>query len=59
MVKQIYPSELKLNKANPYDTEAPFLDLHLTILGGIVVVLTVTCSRCPYFYFGSPVMLVT
>ena len=31
MVKQIYPSELQLNKANSSDTEAPFLDLHLTI----------------------------
>ena len=27
MVNQIYPSELQLNKANSYDTEAPFLDL--------------------------------
>ena len=31
MVKQIQPSELQLNKANSSDTEAPFLDLHLTI----------------------------
>ena len=31
MVKQIYPSKLQLNKANSSDTEAPFLDLHLTI----------------------------
>ena len=29
MVSQIYPSELKLNKANAADTEAAFLDLHL------------------------------
>ena len=29
MVNQIYPPELKLNKANTLDTEAPFLDLHL------------------------------
>ena len=36
MVKQIYPSELQLNKANSSDTEAPFLDLHLTISGGFV-----------------------
>ena len=27
MVSQIYPSELQLNKANPSDTEAAFLDL--------------------------------
>ena len=31
MVSQIYPSELQLNKANISDTEAPFLDLHLSI----------------------------
>ena len=36
MVKQIYPSELQLNKANSPDTEAPFLDLHLTISDGFV-----------------------
>ena len=30
MVNQIYPSELQLNKANISDTEAPFLDLHLS-----------------------------
>ena len=31
MVNQIYPPELQLNKANTSDTEAPFLDLHLSI----------------------------
>ena len=31
MVSQIYPSELKLNKANTSDTEAAFLDMHLSI----------------------------
>ena len=36
MVKQIYPPELKLNKANNTDTEAPFLDLHLSIANGFV-----------------------
>ena len=36
MVSQIYPSELQLNKANTYDTEAAFLDLHLSISNGIV-----------------------
>ena len=34
MVKQIYPSELQLNKANTFDTEAPFLDLHVSLLTG-------------------------
>ena len=31
MVNQIYPHVLQLNKANTSDTEAPFLDLHLSI----------------------------
>ena len=36
MVSQIYPSELQLNKANTSDTEAAFLDLHLSIYNDIV-----------------------
>ena len=36
MVNQIYPSELQPNKANTSDTEAPFLDLHLSISNGFV-----------------------
>ena len=36
MVSQIYPSELQLNKPNTSDTEAAFLDLHLSISNGIV-----------------------
>ena len=36
MVNQIYPSELQLNKAYTSDTEAPFLDLHLSISNGFV-----------------------
>ena len=36
MVGQIYPTELLLNKANSSDTEAPFLDLNLSIKNGIV-----------------------
>ena len=31
MVNRIYPPQLQLNKANTSDTEAPFLDLHLSI----------------------------
>ena len=31
MVNRIYLSELQLNKANMSDTEASFLDLHLSI----------------------------
>ena len=36
MVNQIYPPELQLNKANSSDTQAPFLDLHLSISNGFV-----------------------
>ena len=36
MVNQIYPPELQQNKANTSDTEAPFLDLHLSISNGFV-----------------------
>ena len=34
MVNRIYPLELQLNRANVSDTEASFLDLHLSILDG-------------------------
>ena len=36
MVGQIYPTQLQLNKANSSNTEAPFLDLNLSITNGIV-----------------------
>ena len=36
MVNHMYPSELQLNKANVSDTEASFLDLHLSISDGFV-----------------------
>ena len=36
MVNRIYLSELHLNKANVSDTEASFLDLHLSISNGFV-----------------------
>ena len=36
MVNQIYPSEFQLTKTNTSDTEAPFLDLHLSISNGFV-----------------------
>ena len=36
MVNHICPSELQLNKANVSDTEASFLDLHLSISDGFV-----------------------
>ena len=36
MVNQIYPPELQLNRANTSDTEAPFLDLRLSISNDFV-----------------------
>ena len=36
MVSRIYPPELQLNKVNTTDTEAPFLDLYLSISNGFV-----------------------
>ena len=36
MVSQIYPSELQLNKVNTTDTEAAFLNVHLSISNDIV-----------------------
>ena len=36
MVGRIYSPELQLNKANASNTEAPFLDLHLSISNGFV-----------------------
>ena len=35
-ISQIYSPELQLNKANSSDTEAAFLDLHLSIVDGFV-----------------------
>ena len=34
MVDRIYPTELQLNRANSFDTEAPLLDLNLCIANG-------------------------
>ena len=36
VVSQIYPYELQLNKVNTSDSEAAFLDLHLSISNDIV-----------------------
>ena len=36
MVCQVYSTDLQLNKANSSDTDAPFLDLNLSITNGIV-----------------------
>ena len=37
MVSQIYHSELQLNNTNTSDTEAAFLDLHLSIMSNDIV----------------------
>ena len=36
IVDQIYPTEFHFNKANSFDTEAPYLNLDLYITNGIV-----------------------
>ena len=36
MVDRLYPAELQLNKVNSSDTEAPFLDLGLSLSNGTV-----------------------
>ena len=36
LISQIYPSELQLNKENSSAIKAPFLDLHLPILDGLI-----------------------
>ena len=50
MVNRIYPPELQLNKANTADTEAPFLDLHLSISNGFVS--SKICDKRGDFGFG-------
>ena len=45
MVSQIYPSELQLNKANASDTEAAFLDLHLSISYGVYISQLIRFAR--------------
>ena len=49
MVNRIYPAELQFNKANSSDTEAPFLDLNLSISNGTVS--TKTYDKRDDFYF--------
>ena len=39
MVSQIYPAELQLYKVNTSDTDASFLDLHLTITNDTILIL--------------------
>ena len=49
MVSQIYPSEFQLNKADTSDTEAAFLDLHLSISNDTVS--TKICDKRDEFDF--------
>ena len=49
MVNQICPSELQLNKAKTFDTEAAFFDLHLSIPNDIVS--TKMYDKCDDFDF--------
>ena len=41
LISRIYPPEFQLNKANSSETDAPFLDLHLSILDG-----SISCIIC-------------
>ena len=49
MVNHNYPSELQLNKASMSDTEASFLDLHLSISDGFIK--TKVYDKRDDFYF--------
>ena len=51
MVGRIYPSELQLNKANASDTEALFLNLHLSISNELVS--SKIYDKCDDFDFDS------
>ena len=50
MVKQINPPELQLNKANNIDTEAPFLDLHLSTTSWFIS--SIIYDKCDDFDFN-------
>ena len=52
MVNQMYRPELQLNKANASDTEAPVLDLHLSVSNGFVVTKLFINDKRDYFDFG-------
>ena len=55
MFNQIDPSELQLNKANSSETEAPFLDLHLTISDGFVFLFFCFCFFLFCFFCFSKI----
>ena len=63
MVSQIYPSELQLNKDNTSDTEAAFLDLHLSIsdelfLPKFIINVTILILKLSIFHFQMLMFLV-
>ena len=49
MISQIYPSELQLKKSNTSDTEAAFLDLHLSI-SNLIVSTKIHDKRDDFFF---------
>ena len=49
LISKIYPSEVQLNRANSFETEARFLDLHLSILDGFI--LCKFYNKCDDFDF--------
>ena len=52
MVSQIYPSELQLDNANTSDTEAAFLDLHLSISNdNVSIKIYDKCDDCQFPIF--------
>ena len=60
LISKTFPSELQLNKENSSETEAPFLDLHLSILDGFIL-LGWGCSSSSILwclYLVSPECLV-
>ena len=64
--EQIYPTELQLNKANSYDTEASFLDLSITngivslkyMINGMIIILNLLIFHCLMDMFLVPLPMV-
>ena len=58
MVDWIYPAELPLNKANSSDTEAPFLDINLSIsIFPLKFIISGTISISILIYFISRALM--
>ena len=56
MVRKIYPAELQIKRANTFDTEALFLDLHLLISNDIVlpkfmIIVTILILKLSFPFF--------